>query len=444
MARRSAALAILALLLVCLTGATEALASAGGGSSGFGGGGGGGGGGFSGGGGSGSGGGGFFGVLVMVLIFGGIGLVLAVSTWRLRRRRRERIARVRLASAEAAEDDPAFAAERVETEARELFVAAQQAWDARDIATIERLVGTDLLVEWKRRLDDFAAKGWHNRVEVNGVPEVSYMGLVNRTEDTEDHVTVEIQAKLDDYVIDADGKRIAKTGAGGAATQLHEYWTLAKRDGRWIVASIEQASEGLHHLDAEIVASPWSDSRVADEALVETAVADKLPEGFTPADVADLNFDGDARAAALDLSVADPRFAPDVLEAAARRAVEAWAEAVDGDDAALEAVASPGAVQELLHPGDPSEKTRLVVRGPRVRRIHVEALDAAAEPSTMRIAVELGGRRYVEDRDTAAVLRGSRGAASTFTEHWTLALDGPDTAPWRVVDAGLGRPAEAV
>ena len=447
MVGRGPTIALLALILLALAGMGEALAAAGGGSSGFGGGGGSSGGGFSGGGGSGSGSGGgdgWLGGLVMVLLFGAIALLLAVSTWRLRRRRKARIERVRLASAEAAEDDAAFAAERVQADARELFLAAQRAWDARDHAALERLVGSELMVEWRRRLDDFASKGWHNRVHVHEAPECTYMGLVNRERDEEDRAVVEIQATLDDYVLDRNGNEIAKTGATGRTTKLHEYWTLAKRDGRWIVASIEQAAEGTHHLDAEIVASPWSDSRVADEAMVETAVADKLPDGFKPADVADLDFDGDARAAALDLSVADPRFAPDVLEAAARRAVEAWAEAVDGEDAPLEAVASPEAVQQLLHPGDASRKTRLVVRGPRVRQIRIEALDAAAEPSTMSIALELGGRRYVEDRDTAAVLSGSRDSATTFTEHWILALDGPETIPWRIVGVGAGRSAETV
>ena len=445
MLRRTPAIGLLVLLLA-FGGAADALAAAGGGSSGFGGGGGGGGGsggGFSGGGGSGGGsGGGGIGFLIIVLICAAVFLVSGVSAWRLRRRRRARVERVRLASAEAAQDDAAFAAERVEGDARELFLAAQRAWDARDHAALERLVGTDLLVEWRRRLDDFEKKGWHNRVRVHEAPECTYIGLVNREGDDEDRVVVEIQATLDDYVLDEHGREIAKTGDTDRTTSLHEYWTLAKRDGRWIVASIEQAAEGLHHLDAEIVASPWSDSRVADQAVVETAVADKLPEGFTPADVADLDFDGDARAAALDLSVADPRFAPDVLAAAARRAVEAWAEAVDGEDAPLESLASPEAVQRLLHPGDASLNTRLVVRGPRVRQIRIEALDAAAEPSTMQIAVELAGRRYVEDRDTAAVLSGSREAAATFTERWTLALDGPETAPWRIVDAAAAPRAE--
>ena len=92
---------------------------------------------------------------------------------------------------------------------------------------------------------------------------------------------------------------------------LVEYWTLARSNGAWMVQSIEQRAEGDHHLDGQIVASPWSDEqRLDDESLTELAVADGLPEGFTTADLAQLDFDGDARAHALDLSLADARFAP--------------------------------------------------------------------------------------------------------------------------------------
>jgi predicted lipid-binding transport protein (Tim44 family) len=51
----------------------------------------------------------------------------------------------------------------------------------------------------------------------------------------------------------------------------------------------------------------------------------------------------------------------------------------------------------------------------------------------MTVELELGGRRYVEDRDTATVVSGSKDRAATFTERWTLALDGPAEAPWRIV-----------
>src|SRR3954453_15648100 len=65
---------------------------------------------------------------------------------------------------------------------------------------------------------------------------------------------------------------------------------------------------------------------------------------------------------------------PDVLEGAARRTWAAWAEAVDGDDAALEAVASPEAVGELLYGGDATRKRRVGVRGAPVERVGSESV----------------------------------------------------------------------
>jgi predicted lipid-binding transport protein (Tim44 family) len=411
------------------------LAQAGSGSGGFGGGGGGGGGSF-GGGGSGSGEGD---PLVAVVVFGLVGLFLLylfIHTLRYRRKLREREERVTTASAEAAEDDAYFAADELERHAVALFRAAQSAWDARDRAALAKLVGPDLLVEWNRRLDDFDRNGWHNRVEVLSDPEVQYVGITNREDDDEDRAVVRIDAKLRAFVLDSNGNKVMRSGEKDENITLVEYWTMARRDGRWMVQSIEQRAEGDHQLDEPIVASPWSDEqRLQDESVTELAVADALPEGFTTADLAEVEFEGDARARALDLSVADGRFAPDVLEAAARRAVEAWAEAVDGDDAVLERVASSEAVDALLYGRDAGRKTRLVVRGPRVKRIRIDAVAVEQLPATMTVEVELGGRRYVEDRDTTTVMSGSKDSATTFTECWTLALDGPADAPWRIVTA---------
>ena len=128
-----------------------------------------------------------------------------------------------------------------------------------------------------------------------------------------------------------------------------------------------------------------------------------------------------------------------MLEVAARRAVAAWVDAVDGDDGPLLALADPTAARELLHPGDPTGRTRLVVRGLEVRHISIVSLDPASEPATMTIDIELAGRRYLEDRDTAAVVAGSQTRQTTFTERWTLALNGPAEQPWRI--AAVGTPA---
>ena len=454
--------ALLGVAVLALALAPEALASAGGGSSSFGGGGFGGGGGEGGGGGKGAGLYILIQILIRIAIFGhGIGALVLVGLFLLvvlfkvlvprmrafwaaqeeegraaRRRVAKRQRRVELAAAEAAEADPQFAPDAVRSATAQLFKNIQQAWSSDDRKRLRTLVGPDLMKEWDRRLDDFSRRGWHNRVEVLEEPTVEYVSLVHRGT-AEDHVVVRIQARLRDYVEDRAGARIKRAGRLSQTVNVREYWTLLRsRDQAgqpWTLGSIEQGAEGRHALEEQIVAMPWSDEQgMRDESLVEGAVAEAVPAGTRIAEVADLQFEGEAHAAALDLSVADGRFAPDVLEVAARRAVAAWAQAVDGEDAPLRAIADAGAAQELLHPGDPSAQTRLVVRGPQVTRIRVTGLDAAATPPTMTVEVDVQGRRYMEDRDTAAVVAGSRSRQVGFTEHWRFALTDNARQPWRI------------
>jgi predicted lipid-binding transport protein (Tim44 family) len=413
------------------------LAAAGGGSSGFGGGGGGGGGGGFGGGGGvgvGAGGGGasIFTILLIVVVVLAIALTGAWQAFRYRKRRADRVRATELAAAEAATDDADFDPETVRTAAAALFIDIQRHWSANDIAALEPLVGPDLMVEWRRRLEDFRRKGWHNRCEPTAHPSVEYVGLVNREGEDEDRVVVRIHARLDDYVVDRHGNTIMKAGENDPSTTLTEWWTLHPPGERWRLLSIESEAEGRHQLDAELIPVPWADGRVADAALVETAVADALPAGVAVAEIAPAELDPDARAAALDLALADGRFAPDVLEVAARRAVEAWVEAIDGDDGALEALADRGAIDTLLYGGDGSGRTRVVVRGARVARLAIAALDPHATPATMTAVVTLHGVRYVEDRDTAAVLGGRKGADGETVQRWTFALDGDGAQPWRL------------
>lgn len=460
MTKRRLALLVAVAIALALVLAPAAMAAAGGGSGGFGGGGGGG----EGGGGRGV---GFYillQILIRIAVLGhGLGALVLIGLALLyvliarvvpqaprfwsshnssgtaqRRRVAQRQRRVQSAAAVAAEEDEAFAPDVVKPAATRLFKEIQAAWDAGDRTRLARLVGPDLLREWDRRLDDLARRGWHNHVQVLGEPSVEYVGLSHRGDDATDRVAVRIEAKLRDYVTDHFGNRIKRAGRLAETVRIREFWTLGKNPrGRWVLVSIEQGAEGAHVLDEEIVATPWSDDRsLKDEALIEGATADAVPEGTQIADVADLDFAGDARAAALDLSLADGRFAPHVLEVTARRAATAWAEAVDGDDARLEQIAHKKAIGDLLHPGDPSRRTRLVVRGPRVRQIRIVGLDAAAQPPTMSVEVDLEGRRYIEDRDTTAILAGSQSHATRFTERWTFALDGDGRQPWRLAAVG--------
>lgn len=456
---RSRSLLLSAAVLLLLAVPEVAFGRAGGGSSGFGGGGGGsrggggsfggGGGGYYGGGGGGSGGGGFL-IVLLILAVLAYGIFLLVKRanregqrFRRGRLRAQRERRTHLAAAEAAEDDAAFAPEQVVASAEQLFLAIQRAWDARDRERLTALLGPDLLKEWVRRLDDFQRKGWHNRVKVLR-SRFQYSGLVNRAEDRDDRVVVFVEARLEDYVVNRAGTESYHDDANGREVWLREYWTLSKREGHWILQSIEQEAEGTHLLDDELVATPWKDTaRMQDESVVEVASADAVPEGTAIGDLADVDYVGDARTAALDLSVVDGRFAPAVLEAAARRAVSGWAEAVDGEDADLEAIAAPGVVGELLHGRDASGRTRVVVRGPRVEGVTIAALEAAASPPSMAVDVRVRARRYVEDRSTAAVLSGSPKRETAFTMRWTFGLDGADDTPWRLIGVGQSAGAPA-
>jgi predicted lipid-binding transport protein (Tim44 family) len=421
---------LLAAALALLLAAPPALAGPGGGTSGFGGGGGGGGGGYSGGtGGSGG------GSPLLILVVFAFAIVFAIygvlKARRLRKRRAARARRVELAAAEAADDDAAFDADAVRAAVADLYRATVDAWTARDRAALAALLGPDLMVEWNRRLDDFDRKGWHNVTEIRSGPDVEYLGLTNRDADADDRVVVRVSATTRDVVRDRRGHVITRNGSSSELTHVGEFWTLGKRDGRWILLSIEQDAEGMHHLDAAIVATPaGDDERLRDASVTELAAADAVPAAAL-AEITPVDMDGDARAAALDLSLVDGRFAPDVLEVAARRAVDAWAEAVDGGDSALEAIAEPAAVDALLYAGDPSRRTRLVVRGPRLTALRITGL----ADREMTVEAQLRGRRYREDRDTLALVEGSRDRETDFAERWTLRLGDDAASPWRIVAA---------
>jgi predicted lipid-binding transport protein (Tim44 family) len=445
--RRRVLLVAAGVLVLALLVAAPALAAAGGGSSGFGGGGGGRGAGLY----------ILFQILIRVAIFGhglGVLIIIAVALGYVlftrasphvrgfygerrsrghesRRRLSQRERRVSAAAAEAAEEDEAFAPDAVRSAASTLFAQVQAAWTAEDHVTLRRLVGPRLLGEWERRLADFRAKGWHNEVEVLDTPTVQYVGL---TRGQADQVVVRIQARMRDVVHDFGGRQVKRPGHFGDTTTLLEYWTLQRRGDDWQLVSIEQGAEGAHALNEQLVATAASDDQALhDEALLETT--DAVPAGTDIAELADLSYDGDARAAALDLSLADGRFAPDVLEVSARRAVSAWAQAIDGDATRLRRLATTGAITDLLHPGDPSRATRLVVRGPQITKLAITGLDAQARPPRMTVDIQVKGRRYIEDRATTAVVSGDPTRERTFIERWTFALTGDDAQPWRVVAA---------
>jgi predicted lipid-binding transport protein (Tim44 family) len=444
-----------------ITAPDPVLGAAGGGSSGFGGGGGGGGGGGFGGGGGGGGGGPIVissdpravlaGLLLIVAFFVVVWILgklaqrgqMRAATWSRQYaewrdtstsgKRKRRAKEVPPAARAAAEDDSYFSPEEVTQSADRLFRDIQTAWDANDQDALRRMVAPDLMVEWSRRLNDFASKGWHNRVAVKRL-NVEYVGLTNREDDTRDLMVVRAGAVLDDYVVDRHGREISHTGNPSREAYLREYWTLGMRDGRWMLLSVEQDVEGEHNLTDPLVARPDEDvASIRDEVVIERGVEDRAPAGTRLGELVDVDFSDDALMAARDLALIDGRVDPDVIEVSVRRAISAWAEAVDGDDGALLDIAPPAIAEELLRPSGP--KTRLVIRGPKMQTATVSKLEST-EPIRVAVDARVRGVRYVEDRDTVAVVAGDKDREVAFTERFVLQLTDDEDRPWSLVAAG--------
>ena len=131
----------------------------------------------------------------------------------------------------------------------------------------------------------------------------------------------------------------------------------------------------------------------------------------------------------------------------ARRS-QAWAEAVDGEDDALLAIATPAGGAGAAVPAAARTARRASscagrrLAAPRDHRAAHRPRRAADGGRAARCAAA----RYVEDRDTVAVIGGDKDREREFTEQWTFALDGLGrravAARRRHAELGLGTPGE--
>ncbi len=279
------------------------------------------------------------------------------------------------------------------------------------------------MVEWEERLKGFARRGWSNKIELRGPVHVDYVGLRNAADERGKRVVVRVSARVRDVVIDGHGSTIHRKNSMADTHHICEYWTLV---------SVEQHHEGLHQLHEPVIPSPWSDTATLQREATLELIAGTRIENAQIHTIASTDLTRNAYAAALDLSLVDDRFAPRVLAGEADYAVCAWAEAIDGDDTPLNAVASPMALAELLYPGDPDRRRRLIVRGPRVRSVRILQLGAHDTPPWMLVELCISGRRYQEDRTTTTILDGDRSIQTTFTMRWRMELTEDDSHPWRI------------
>lgn len=421
---------------------SPAVAYARGGGGGHGYGGGSGGGGSHGGGGGFHGGGGVYGaggsvgglliVLVLVLV-----IWLAVRAWKARgggaggksglntasdhtAHRSDEAARRRAAQVEArvealADTDESFALDALKERVVWLYTTAQRAWTDRDRAVLKQILAPVLYIKWDEELRDYQSRGEVNVVKILAGPTVELVDLANRAGETNDTVTFRITATLDDHVRRADGSYASRKDS---STRPVEYWTLRKNDaGAWIVASIEQAAEGAHHLTATLETDHWDQKAVARDAVLEVAEKVSVVGSSDVLALTGISWSTDADAAAGDLSVVDGRFDKAVLEVAVEQFLEEWAM----NDGSLDftSVRTPH---------------RTVMRNAVVGSAEVRSL-VSRDPIVLRVVVEAEGVYYEVDRRTEEVLLGDAHKRRPVTFAFDLRLDGPSAKGWTVVVA---------
>jgi predicted lipid-binding transport protein (Tim44 family) len=432
-------LALALTAVAVLSAPTAAYARAGGGRGGFRGGGGGFGGGggtrYGGGGGgflffgSGSGSGGGGGLLVIIVL---VVAYLVIKTWSQQRRAKrtmnttsDRVAHrsdmkshARASTVEAevdtlADTDVTFDVEALRDRAARLYVTAQRAWTAGDESTLDAIMAPVIYGKWTEQLREYVARGEINVVEIVEGPDVRMVNVANRPGETDDTVTFRITARLNDYVVSR--RTGARTTRKDRSRRPVEYWTLRKNEqGQWIVAGIEQAEDGAHHLTDAIETDTWNQKSVARDAILEVAERTSGPRATDVLSLTNISWATQADEAAADLSLVDARFDKSVLEVAITTFLEDWAM----NDGSLDftAIRTPN---------------RTVMRTATVRRIEVREL-TSREPIAFRVAVAAHGIYYEVDRRTEEVVTGDPRATRTVPFLFTMRLDDASSRGWTV------------
>ena len=184
-----------------------------------------------------------------------VGVLLAVGLlwgiYKLFQLPKERRFRRRVAAVEAAAGaDPVFSAEHVKTEAARLFHETKVAYDAADRNLLALVTDDQLAADWAAALDGDAANGERFRVDVRKGPRVDYVGLHGSTDGHPgEFVRVRMRAKLRCNFEKPDGTRRQVV----ALETVDEFWTLSRRDGRWIVFNTRGPEFAEEFLTEEIV-----------------------------------------------------------------------------------------------------------------------------------------------------------------------------------------------
>jgi hypothetical protein len=169
-------------------------------------------------------------ILGCAIAYGLIWAVLALVNLPGERRLRRRVRAVHAAAGQAAP----YGVPTVEAAARRLFNEVHGAWDAGDHERLSRVSAPDLMADWSKRLDGYAAAGKRQRVHVLRGPRLDYVSLLA----DRGLVRLRVRAKLRRGFEPSNRKRRkARNRPVGAQVSFEEFWTLSRSGSDWILYS---------------------------------------------------------------------------------------------------------------------------------------------------------------------------------------------------------------
>jgi hypothetical protein len=305
----------------------------------------------------------------------------------------------------AAFDDPRFEPERLRAAARAVLAPLEAVSGDDELIPLWReCFGRWLPVGWRRHRLVGVPGGWGAEVVIREL-EVVTVRNVGPAEPGEAVVRARLRIRR--------WPRMPLLGAFVRAFPRRSLvvWltVVAPPGGDWEYCRADFGPAGEYHLEAETVAEPARDPALHDAALHELANDESAAE---PGELI-ISTEGEAARRLLDLSLADGRYAPAVVEASVRSLIRAWRQLAIGDEDAYHAFATLSSYEIV-------EYARHADLPARLRAIDVVALVPSPRPALfLRIAAVVQIRTGTRDRNL----------------WWQLELDDDLEQHWRLVDA---------
>ncbi len=179
----------------------------------------------------------------------GLGLVWClVALIRLPGERRIR-RRVEVVEA-AAGNDPTYGGAAVVAATERLLTEMFSAWDAGDRQRLARISEPDLMADWVKRLDGYAARGKRQRTSLLAAPRLDYVSLLA----DRGLVRLRVRAKLRrgfepaNALTQPDRKRPV-----GSKVAVEQFWTLCRAGEEWLLCSSRPARLAAEYTHEAIV-----------------------------------------------------------------------------------------------------------------------------------------------------------------------------------------------